>query len=102
MIIVTVKQCAPNRFPVRVIDVRENITDAPTYMVEETDPEGYWEYTEEGNSVFETKSLEKAMKYFKERVKELSETPNWEAQEEYDDEHGTINGYAPWQFNEEN
>lgn len=31
----------------------------------------------------------------------LSVEPNWEAQAAYDDAHGTINGYAPWQYGRE-
>jgi hypothetical protein len=39
--------------------------------------------------------------YFEEEVKRYSELPNWELQARYDEEHGTINGYSPWQFNRE-
>lgn len=42
-----------------------------------------------------------ARKFYDEYKKELSSTPNWELQEKYDNEHGTINGYAPWQYNSE-
>ena len=45
----------------------------------------------------EFENLEEATVYFDERVKELAETPNWEAQARYDEEHGTDNGYAVWQ-----
>lgn len=34
-------------------------------------------------------------------AKRLVTTPNWEAQERYDAANGTINGYAPWQYNQE-
>ena len=29
------------------------------------------------------------------------ERRNWAAQARYDEEHGTINGYAPWQYTQE-
>jgi hypothetical protein len=45
--------------------------------------------------------LADAERYFDEYVSELANEPNWEAQAEYDEEHGTINGYAPWQFDRE-
>lgn len=34
-------------------------------------------------------------------IDRLAQIPNWEAQAEYDAAHGTINGYAPWQFGAE-
>jgi hypothetical protein len=34
-------------------------------------------------------------------VEHYATTPNWELQAAYDAEHGTINGYAPWQYRDE-
>jgi hypothetical protein len=44
---------------------------------------------------------DKARKYYKELVEELQNEPNWAAQAEYDEQHGTDNGYSPWQFTRE-
>jgi hypothetical protein len=46
-------------------------------------------------------TLSEATTVFNKIAKELSDTPNWEMQARYDQEHGTINGYAPWQSNSE-
>lgn len=91
--IIIIKKANPNRFPIRL--VRYEAFDG--YWVEETDSEGYWE--EDGAQSFPTET--EATQYFDKRCKELNTTPNWDAQKEYDDEHGTINGYAPWQYNRE-
>jgi hypothetical protein len=39
-----------------------------------------------------------ALESFGTAVSEQANTPNWEMQAEYDEAHGTIGGYAPWQF----
>lgn len=46
-------------------------------------------------------SKDRAEAYYEERVTALSSEPNWELQARYDEEHGTINGYSPWQYNRE-
>lgn len=46
-------------------------------------------------------SLADAEARYEAEAKRLATTPNWEAQARYDDAHGTINGYAPWQYNQE-
>lgn len=43
---------------------------------------------------------DEAIKQFEHRAEKLRDTPNWEAQAAYDEEHGTDNGYAPWQLGE--
>ena len=40
-------------------------------------------------------SLDEARAYYANRVAVLTQTPNWEAQARYDEEHGTDNGYDP-------
>lgn len=42
-----------------------------------------------------------ARSFYEERAKYWADEPNWEAQARYDEEHGTENGYAPWQLNRE-
>lgn len=49
----------------------------------------------------EPESLAEAEALFDRLVNELKDEPNWEAQAEYDDAHGTINGYAPFQYQRE-
>jgi len=39
-----------------------------------------------------------AIKKFDRAVSYWAEKPNWRAQAAYDEEHGTINGYAEWQY----
>lgn len=66
--------------------------DASTmWAVKEPDMEDDFEYVKE----------EHARRHYDEVVARLSEEPNWEAQAAYDEEHVTINGYAPWQYNRE-
>lgn len=91
-----IRRAAPNRWPIRMVQFNDG-----TYVVEETDPDGYWEYTDEGYGGAEFLTRAEADKYFDESVQRLMNEPNWEAQEEYDDIHGTIDGYAPWQHNRE-
>jgi len=38
---------------------------------------------------------EEGMAYFHAQVEDAAKIPNWEAQAEYDEEHGTINGEDP-------
>lgn len=94
-----IKKASPNRHGIRIIQ-GEGETGYHVEELIEFEDESYWEHADEGNGLpFDT--LEEATKAFDERVKELSNTPNWAAQEEYDREYGTINGYAPWQYDNE-
>lgn len=93
---IVIKQANPNRFPIRLVSYTNDEGDETVYEVQETDDEGYW--MEDTQS---TPDLKVAEHIFTKRCKELSETPNQAAQDAYDEEHGTINGYAPYQYNRE-
>lgn len=54
---------------------------------------------EEDVSEFDT--LAEAQAWYDTRKVELATLPNWDAQERYDEAHGTDNGYAPWQYGRE-
>ncbi len=49
----------------------------------------------------EYETMEEAKADFDLNCRELANQPNWDAQDAYDDAHGTINGYAPHQYNRE-
>lgn len=89
---IVIKKAFPNKFPIRIVQYDSD----ELYYVQETDPEGYWE-----DDGYEATCKEDAETYFAKRCKELQNTPNQAAQDAYDDEHGTINGYAPFQYNRE-
>lgn len=55
---------------------------------------------EDDGTSFETDE-QAARDHFDSEVKRLAELPNYEAQAAYDAEHGTDNGYAPWQYGRE-
>ena len=63
-----------------------------TYLVvsEDPDPENWNEPNE-----FETDDAVDARKVYDDWVSELMNTPNWDAQREYDALHGTVNGEDP-------
>lgn len=82
-----------NGWDLRLIQYNED----GVYCIQEPDDDG-WNGWDEGE---EFDNLPQALQAFTERANQLSQTPNWEAQACYDNEHGTINGYAPWQFNRE-
>lgn len=82
-----IKSARPNRYPIRLVSYTNDEGTETVFEVQETDEEGYWE---EG---FSTESLQVAEQAFEKRCKELSQTPNWEAQAQYDEQHGTDNGY---------
>jgi hypothetical protein len=83
-----IRKASPNRFPIRLVEI-----DGLFYVEEMED--GYWD------SYVEYENLSSATEHFEERVRELAQTPNWEAQAEYDELHGTDNGYAPWDYGRE-
>jgi hypothetical protein len=89
-----IRKASPNRFPIRLAQYGNGVETV--FCVEELDPDGDWDGDAEPFD-----SLSEAAAFFDHRVKELSATPNWEAQVEYDDANGTVNGYAPWQFRNE-
>lgn len=90
------ENASPNRFPIRLIRyASKTMGSLPCFVVEETDPDGYWEFTADGCGAEFDGNLAKARAYYAERVAKLRDTPNWEAQARYDEEHGTVNGYDP-------
>ena len=81
----------PNRWgPVALVRALDEGSDTlmTTYVFED-DPDG-WE-----PDIRSFASVEEAEAAFNKRVEELRHTPNWEAQAEYDEVHGTINGEDP-------
>lgn len=46
-------------------------------------------------------TFDEAKTFYQAEFDRLAKEPNWEAQARYDDANGTINGYAPWQYNQE-
>lgn len=56
-------------------------------------------YDFEDGDEYETEA--DARQAYADQVKKWADEPNWEAQERYDEAHGTINGYAPWQLSRE-
>jgi len=87
-----VAKANPNKWPIRVVKYDDD--HGAEWCVEEV-CDGQWEDC----GTYETE--DDAMADFNARVAELRNTPNWEAQAEYDDLHGTDNGYSPWQFSRE-
>ena len=88
----TLAKCNPNAHGrVALVQLDETGYD-PVYYV--TTP-GY----EDGVEFDQDKDA--AQEFYDSEVKRLSNTPNWEAQERYDEAHGTSNGYAEWQYNRE-
>jgi hypothetical protein len=85
------KRARPNGWSIRleVVDADGEYTNY--YVIESGDEDG----------VEFDGSKERAEAYYEERVAALAETPNEELQARYDEEHGTINGYSPFQFNRE-
>jgi hypothetical protein len=47
---------------------------------------------------YDCEDIVEAARVYEREVKDLSSTGNPQAQAEYDDAHGTVNGYAPWQY----
>jgi hypothetical protein len=88
----TIKRARPNGWLVEIVQY----SDDPAFYILEYDDEGYPMDPDEGFG-----TLSEATTVFNKIAKELSDTPNWEMQARYDQEHGTINGYAPWQSNSE-
>ena len=78
-----IKTATVNGFGVRIVKADEDC-----YWVEENSS-GYYE---EGR---ELQTLADAELEFSELCKVLGDTPNWELQAKYDEEHGTVNGYDP-------
>lgn len=83
-----VKKARPNGWGIKMEQWSEG--DEATFAVYEEDEEGYFD---DGIEFDEDRA--KAEAYFDERVAELQDTPNWRLQEEYDEAHGTVNGYDP-------
>jgi hypothetical protein len=83
----------PNRWPIRVVKFEDD--DVTDWCVEEADEYGSWDDC----GLYD--SEDEAMAAFNSRVAELQNTPNCQAQAEYDERHGTDNGYSPWQFSRE-
>lgn len=92
MAVKVLKECNPNRHG-RVRLLEEQVSSGTYWMVQ------YPGVDEQEEDEFDT--LGQAEGFYDAIVKRLSETRNWEAQAAYDDQHGTDNGYAPWQFNRE-
>jgi hypothetical protein len=64
--------------------------------------DGFFYVREPGvDDLIDFDNLADAKAHYDACVKSLADTPNWEAQAEYDAERGTVNGYAPWQYNRE-
>ena len=100
------ERCNPNRHgEVRLVFYEETApeghADDPEFEPESiyvVESPGYG-YSPDGGAEF-LNEVDGRAEYDRE-VKRLSEEPNWEAQAEYDEQHGTVNGYAPWQFQRE-
>jgi hypothetical protein len=91
----TIEKAYPNRHGwVRLVEVSDPSEAIPWWYVREPG-------STEPDDIVEFATLESARNYYNARLKHWLATPNWEAQAEYDAEHGTINGFAPWQYNRE-
>lgn len=77
-----IKQASPNGHRVRLIECDGS------YSVEEH-IDGWWEPGQDYDTLAEAEVT------FEGLCAELRQTPNWEAQARYDEEHGTDNGYDP-------
>ena len=91
---VTLHKCDPNRHGlVRLIrwGNPDDPEDELIYVV--TEPGGSADDAAEFNG-----NLAAAKEYFDSECRRLADTPNHKAQAEYDDRHGTDNGYSPWQY----
>lgn len=82
------KKARPNGWYVELVEYRYQSGDV------------FYEVQEQGYE-HEAETLTHAQAIFDERVRELELEPNWERQAEYDDLHGTVNGYSPWQYERE-
>ncbi len=81
-----VRRAAPNRHGILMTEM------GGLFYIYDADHDEYdTEPTE-----FETR--EAADTAFDAEIRRLRDVPNWEAQAEYDEAHGTVNGYAPWQL----
>jgi len=65
------------------------------------DDEGFWFVREpdalDRDDYTEHDTETSARQHYEDAKRDWMDTPNWEAQARYDEEHGTDNGYAPWQ-----
>lgn len=88
----TIRTARPNGFPVRLVQHEQG--DHIAWTVEEYfyEGEGYG-YWDDCPPDFAT--LAAATAAFEATCAELSGTRNWRAQAEYDEAHGTDNGYDP-------
>jgi hypothetical protein len=87
-----IKSARPNGWPIRI--TQGDCLEGAIWYIEECE-DGYW------NEVSAHDTLAEAETEFAARVAVLKDIPNWELQARYDEEHGTDNGYAPWQINQE-
>lgn len=72
-------------------------------LKQDTSSDGEIYYTVIGADEYEhePETLAEAEALFDKLVSELINEPNWEAQADYDAAHGTINGYASFQYQRE-
>jgi hypothetical protein len=87
-----IKKANPNRHGLMVLDVDD---DGVYWITPPHDPDFEEDPYDVGTN------LQEATVAFDSEVQRLAKVPNWEAQAAYDDEHGTINGYSPFQFRDE-
>lgn len=89
----TIKTARPNGWCIQIVQYSGD----PLFYILEYDDEGYPLDPDEG---YET--LADAKTEFTRLATDLASVPNWELQARYDEEHGTDNGFAPWQYNASN
>ena len=97
----TLKRSRPNGWDLSLV----KFTETPGHGEDYVDAEVYYvvfgpdddDQNPDDGQEFDT--LAEAEVYYEAQVLVLSKTPNWEAQARYDEANGTINGYAPGQYN---
>lgn len=89
------KTARPNGWGWRIVQWPD---DYAFFIEEEINEENGYSHWEEYNDY---STLEEAEAAFASLVAESASKPNLAMQAQYDEEHGTVNGYAPWQLNQE-